>query len=297
MENITEMISRYQHEPLTITSLGGMQNFSANYPYVSKMVKGIIDEDENLGDIKWVEDRLSSCAHCEKGEGCLTGVFSKGGQPSPDDRAGEKPVDLYKGEWETEECEKWKQYRYIQKIKSAGIPPRFMRCSFQNFKPQHKSQKNALQKCISFAEEIEDRQTGILMAGKYGVGKTHLAVATTKQILFNSNKRIAFHVVPTLLAKARQSMRYNDADNPLEHINRIEILVLDDLGAEKVTDWVREQLYLLINYRYEHELLTLITTNSKLDELEKKVGGAIVSRIWGMCEGVAIEGNDYRKRR
>ena len=72
------------------------------------------------------------------------------------------------------------------------------------------------------------------------------------------------------------------------------MLALDDLGSEQVTDWVREQLFLVINSRYEQMLPTIITTNDSLESLEEHVGQRITSRIAGMCQGVVLDGPDYR---
>jgi DNA replication protein DnaC len=75
----------------------------------------------------------------------------------------------------------------------------------------------------------------------------------------------------------------------------VPLLVLDDLGSERVTDWVREQIFLIINSRYEEMLPTVVTTNDTLEELEKHVGQRIISRLMETCQGLILDGEDFRK--
>jgi len=82
------------------------------------------------------------------------------------------------------------------------------------------------------------------------------------------------------------------ADNYI-HIEG-DVLFLDDLGAEKMTDFVRQSLYAIINYREQHELPTIITSNYNLSNISGKIDDRIASRIAGMCEVIEIKGNDRR---
>lgn len=73
------------------------------------------------------------------------------------------------------------------------------------------------------------------------------------------------------------------------------IVILDDIGAEKPSEWVQEQLYALIDLRYRMQRSTFFTTNCTLKQLESQIGSRIVSRIFEMCEGVKVSGTDWRK--
>lgn len=74
------------------------------------------------------------------------------------------------------------------------------------------------------------------------------------------------------------------------------IVILDDIGAEKPSEWVEEQLYALIDLRYRKQRSTFFTTNCTLKQLEGQIGSRSVSRIMEMCEGVRVGGEDWRKR-
>jgi DNA replication protein DnaC len=105
--------------------------------------------------------------------------------------------------------------------------------------------------------------------------------------------------VVDLLGILRESFSADSLKAParrLLHRARADALViLDDLGAEKPSDWVEEQLYALIDLRYRMERSTIFTTNCTLKQLENQIGSRLVSRIFEMCEGVKVEGRDWRK--
>lgn len=131
--------------------------------------------------------------------------------------------------------------------------------------------------------------------GSVGVGKTVLAaqmlVEAREQYYFNKIQGKAMFIsVPEFFNRLKAS--YGDFDESEQQIldmySTVRFLVLDDLGAERSTDWVMSMLYLLINRRYENMLTTVITSNYTLDELTDKLGDArIPSRISRMCEVIA----------
>lgn len=106
--------------------------------------------------------------------------------------------------------------------------------------------------------------------------------------------------VVDLLGIIRESFSADNLKAParrLLHRARADALViLDDIGAEKPSDWVEEQLYALIDLRYRMQRSTIFTTNCTLKQLESQIGSWVVSRIFEMCEGVKVEGRDWRKQ-
>lgn len=82
----------------------------------------------------------------------------------------------------------------------------------------------------------------------------------------------------------------------LHRVRADAIVILDDIGAEKPSDWVEEQLYGIIDLRYRMQRSTIFTTNCTLKQLESQIGSRVVSRIFEMCEGVKVGGEDWRKR-
>ncbi len=146
---------------------------------------------------------------------------------------------------------------------------------------------------------------GLLFMGPVGVGKTHLSVAIL-QGLMEKGVPSMFCEFGSLLKQIQDS--YNPVSKSsemkvLEPIYQAEVLVLDELGASKPTDWVRDTMMQIINTRYNDKKLTVFTTNfldahrAPGDELlEDRIGVRLRSRLYEMCKTVVIEGEDYRKR-
>ena len=134
-----------------------------------------------------------------------------------------------------------------------------------------------------------------MLVGPYGCGKTHLAASIVHRCAEFGIAGV-FVVVPELLARIRTSYRTGDgkAEAVIETAKNAQLLILDDLGAEKASEWVREQIYMLVNFRYEHELPVVITTNNGGKELEAELGRRTLSRLIEMTVPVTIKAGDYR---
>lgn len=190
----------------------------------------------------------------------------------------------------------YKQRRIDAILGRSGMGERFKHRTFATFHAT-KQTEQALRECQAFCERLQkDAHTkGVLLMGTYGCGKTHLAAAVVHRNAENG-KASMFVVVPELLAKIRSSYNAHDgkADEIIEAAKDAPLLVLDDLGAEKVSDWAREQIYMLVNFRYEHELPVVITTNNGGKELEAELGRRTLSRLIEMTVPVTIKAGDYR---
>lgn len=179
-------------------------------------------------------------------------------------------------------------------ISNSGMGKRFMLRRFETF-AAGKDTERAYRACVGFCEKFTPSCRGIRLCGNYGCGKTHLAAAIIHRMAENGVVGIMV-VVPELLNRIRKSFDNpnDDTEKIVKTVREAELLILDDLGAEKPSAWVCEQLYMLINYRYEMMLPTVITTNCKTDELRKNLGERTVSRIIEMTEPVFISAGDYR---
>lgn len=144
-----------------------------------------------------------------------------------------------------------------------------------------------------FSEPAKGR--GMYIHGDIGTGKTYSAWAVWKIIKANSIQSIMVNV-PKLLYDIRESYRSNQKAN-LDDFIACPVLILDDLGSEKVTEWVEESLYILINTRYEQMRRTFFTSNLNLDAIAERVGDRISSRIFEMCDIIELRGDDKRLKK
>lgn len=188
--------------------------------------------------------------------------------------------------------------------KKATFPPRYDKCTFENYNAKTQSQKQASHLAFVLATQYPAINQGLLIMGNVGVGKTHLAVSIVR-LLRDKGFSCLFYEFGSLLKEIRDSYDPNTQSSELNILNpvlSVEILVLDELGASKPTDWVRDTLYHIINSRYNQNKVTIFTTNfldtridPTLDVLEDRVGVSIRSRLHQMCRTVVIKGDDFRE--
>lgn len=248
------------------------------------MPEALVEWDKET--LRSMEERLEECERCSEGGACdWPGALEKGAFPACED-----------GRLVWRRCEKWPAYAIRSALAAAGVGPRFLGCSLDNFEPQTKAQEKLLDRVRRYVESLPTDR-GLLIAGPVGTGKTHLAVGILRAARELRGIRGRFAMVPAVLAQIRAAIGRGDEEAAyiLESYQETPLLVLDDIGAERVTDWVREQLFLLVDARYQAMLPTVVTTNDTLETLEEHVGQRIVSRIMQMCDGIALDGPDYRK--
>jgi DNA replication protein DnaC len=157
---------------------------------------------------------------------------------------------------------------------------------------------------MQLAMEYPAVDHGLVLSGTVGVGKTHLAVSVLKA-LTERGFGCLFYEFGTLLKEIQDSYNSDTRTSELRVLSPVldaEILVLDELGASKPTDWVRDTMAHIINTRYNDRKLTIFTTNylderiNERDEtLEDRIGVRLRSRLYEMCRTVVITGADYRK--
>ena len=172
-----------------------------------------------------------------------------------------------------------------------AIPARFADARLSQFNERIVEQCKAI--------NLRDGQ-GAMIHGTVGTGKTHLAVALTWEALdYCQYDRILFLPVPELLHEIRRGFdKDTDADRGiLKRAMDASLVVLDDVGAERVTDWVKETQYMLINHRYNHRLVTICTTNLAPSKLAAHIGDRAASRLMEMCTVVKLTGSDRRLAR
>jgi DNA replication protein DnaC len=149
-----------------------------------------------------------------------------------------------------------------------------------------------------FADTIDeklDAGRGLWFMGPVGTGKTTLAMLVSKAAL-RAGRSVAIYSLPRLLNEIRDTHRAERSHvELLDRLTVVDLLHIDDVGAERTTDWVLEELYSIVNGRYEDQRSIVITTNIKdRDELCGQITERTVSRLTEMCEELPLDGHDRR---
>lgn len=177
--------------------------------------------------------------------------------------------------------------------------------SFDNYKITADNKK-ALNKAKEYTDNyIKNIEKGSLfITGGVGTGKTHLAASIANELIKNEIP-VVFGTLINLLNDIKDS--YNsDGEKEgyiIEKYSKVNMLIIDDLGKERPSEWTLEKLFTIINNRYENNLPVIITTNYNRDKLRERlannknyeIADSIISRLYEMCKGIGIYGNDKRK--
>jgi DNA replication protein DnaC len=149
--------------------------------------------------------------------------------------------------------------------------------------------------CRSITAQLDEGR-GLWFFGATGTGKTTLAMLVSKAAM-EADRTVAIYSLPRLLSMLRGS--YDDdalysLNDLIDRLCAVDLLHIDDVGAEQTSSWVLEQLYTIINTRYEDGRAVLVTTNLGDDELRAQIGDRTVSRLHEMCEIFPLDGGDQR---
>ena len=185
--------------------------------------------------------------------------------------------------------------RYVL-LANAQIPPMFIKKTIDNFANKTTNQKEVLKTARQFIDTFKPGAQGLLFLGDCGTGKTHLAVGVLREIALKGHGGLFYNVIQ-LLDELRSSFDEGNRVSQWPILDRLytaQLLVLDDLGAEKTSGWVNDRLYAIINHRYEHQKTTILTSNKMGSELNEQIGNRAYSRLMEMCKAVLFTGKDYR---
>lgn len=228
------------------------------------------------------------------------------------------------GRWVSHPCECQQIERERKRLAAARIPAGYWDCTIDGydtaFPGADPSQAWALKAARSFVDAypVDTAGKGLLFVGSLGVGKTHLAVGVLRRLIQERGARGMFCDYGALIKQIQKSFDRSTGTTEseiIEPVLKTEILVLDDLGAQKPTEWVWDNIALILNTRYNNRLSTIITTNyadlppgagftpdpegrtpAKNEEtLGDRIGERMRSRLAEMCIRVDMSGKDFRQ--
>ena len=220
------------------------------------------------------------------------------------DDTGWKPVEE-NGVRRVVRCECWRDQVGRQHLDLAKIPKRYQHCTLANFTAYNESLVHAQAAARRVADAFPVVTRGLLLEGQPGVGKTHLAVAVLKQVIQTTGARGVFYDIRDLLRIIRSTYDASIRTTELEILQPVmtaDLLVLDDLGAEKTSEWVEETMNLIVNTRYNERRLTIFTSNyldipdeTDPNSLLYRIGFRMRSRLHEMAEPLQLDAADYRE--
>jgi DNA replication protein DnaC len=187
---------------------------------------------------------------------------------------------------------------FYQRCDDAEFPARFLALgdlAWEQIQPD--DARAALQEYITNIAAYLDESIGLILSGGVGCGKTHLAIGAAK-LACAFGYTALFINAPAWFQELRDAYAANDStreQDRMEQMRQTDVLILDDLGAEKPSDWARERLYIIVNHRALARRATFVTTNRALEELEVVVGERVLSRLYGDALAIHLAGGDYRR--
>lgn len=222
-------------------------------------------------------------------------------------------------------CDCFIARRIERVLKSTGIPPRHEACTLADFDNDFPGADTSLASARlaagRFVEEYSPDSDGLLFVGPVGTGKTHLAVGIIRELVCSAAAQCLFCDYRGLLKEIQNSYNPNVEATELQILSPVfdaELLVLDDLGAVKPTQWVWDTVSSVINHRYNEKKTTIITTNlpdlparnvngpvegfsqsarakdARNDTLGDRITDQMRSRLHEMCRVVELKGRDFR---
>jgi DNA replication protein DnaC len=224
------------------------------------------------------------------------------------------------GNWVSRPCECQVTEREQHRVSAAQVPARYRDCTLETFEIYHEADRSLAEALLTARKFVDEYPAGtagkgLLFIGPMGVGKTHLAVGVLQRLVRERGVKGLFCDYRELLKSIQNSYNREVRTTELELLQPIfaaEVLVLDDLGAQKPNEWVWDTVALILNTRYNDRQSTIITTNyadlpaaggnqsdmeraAREQTLGDRIGDRMRSRLAEMCIRVRMSGKDCRQ--
>lgn len=192
-----------------------------------------------------------------------------------------------------------RQERWAHRLRQARIPTRYLGCRIEDL-TQTDGNRLALEVARAFLCEEQRRKRGLVFTGPTGVGKTHLAAALA-QAHIGMGWTVRYWIVRDLFRDLKRlydgAHTVRDEEVLLRGLAEADLLVLDDLGAERGTEWERSVLLDVIDRCWNERTTLLVTTNLTPEKLDATLDARVVSRLIGLCRILRLDGQDFRVTR
>jgi DNA replication protein DnaC len=224
------------------------------------------------------------------------------------------------GKWVSRPCRCQDQERESRRLIAAQIPTRYRDCTLDTFEIYHEADRSLSEALLTARRFVDEYPAGtagkgLLFSGSMGIGKTHLAVGVLHRLVRERGARGLFCDYRELLKSIQNSYNQDVRTTELQLLKPVfaaEVLVLDDLGAQKPNEWVWDTVALILNTRYNDRQTTIITTNyddvpagagtltdtqraAREQTLGDRIGDRMLSRLAEMCIRVRMSGKDCRQ--
>lgn len=197
-----------------------------------------------------------------------------------------------------EHYRKWKQEKIERAMKLSGVGNHFKNKKLDDLKVNERLYKE----CVRYVKnwrEMREHGFGFFFWGNVGAGKTHAAAALANELIQEQLVEVLFLNMPATVTRVKKTFdapTKNEDTKLFDRMKDVELLIIDDLGVEKLSDWLSDQIYQIVDHRWQNQKPMIITSNQSLDDLGEFYKAQVISRIWGCCKSIKFTEEDRRKQ-